>query len=235
MGIFDRIERSIDRGVNTVFSRGNAPLKPLDLVQGLRRECDDHIQVLDRERTLAPNVYTLYLNSKDYDGFDAWKGTLLPELERMITDHANRQRYIFVGPVTVELSRDDEVAAGRFETESKTERGAAAPATASARENSISPILQIDGQQYLLTGEVTVIGRGDSADIILEDTGVSRNHVEFRVLSDGLIVTDLGSTNGTFINAQRIHTPIKVNDGDMVRVGRTLIQIVLRNSGGSDW
>ena len=41
MGILDRIERGLDRGVTSVFSPGRGQLKPLDLAQGLKRECDD--------------------------------------------------------------------------------------------------------------------------------------------------------------------------------------------------
>ena len=69
MGILDRIERGLDRGVTSMFSPGRGQLKPLDLAQGLKRECDDQIQVLDRTRTLAPNVYTVYLHSQDFERF----------------------------------------------------------------------------------------------------------------------------------------------------------------------
>ncbi|MBV7412461.1 FhaA domain-containing protein [Dermabacteraceae bacterium P13115] len=235
MGLFEKLERGIDRGVSSVFSRANAPLKPLDLAQGLRRECDDQIQVLDRSRTLAPNVYMVYLHSQDYDRFVSWEETLTAELERVLTDHANRQQYMFVGPLSVSLERDDEVPAGNFETESRTERGAAATVTAAAHNQRITPILEIDSQQYLLTGDVTVIGRGENADIILEDTGVSRDHVEFRVVSDGLVVTDLGSTNGTYVNGSRITTPVDISDGAIVKIGRTVITVTLRDGNGSEW
>ncbi|MGQ4496010.1 FHA domain-containing protein, partial [Dermabacteraceae bacterium P13101] len=152
-----------------------------------------------------------------------------------LTDHANRQQYMFVGPLSVSLERDDEVPAGNFETESRTERGAAATVTAAAHNQRITPILEIDSQQYLLTGDVTVIGRGENADIILEDTGVSRDHVEFRVVSDGLVVTDLGSTNGTYVNGSRITTPVDISDGAIVKIGRTVITVTLRDGNGSEW
>ena len=128
MWILDRIERGLDRGVTSVFSPGRGGLKPLDLAQGLKRECDDQIQVLDRTRTLAPNVYTVYLAGSDHEKFASWEDTLVEELERVLVEHAEKQSYMFVGPVSVALSRDDEVRQGRFETESRTERGAVAPA-----------------------------------------------------------------------------------------------------------
>ncbi|MEE1617937.1 DUF3662 and FHA domain-containing protein [Brachybacterium sp. J144] len=237
MGILDRIERGLDRGVTSVFSRGGGQLKPLDLAQGLKRECDDQIQVLDRTRTLAPNVYTVYLHSQDYDRFDSWQDTLLDELQRVVMEHADKQRYMFVGAVSVDLQRDDEVRAGRFETESRTERGSVAPATGAAQSAAGgNPIIEIDGQQYLLTGPVTVIGRGGDADIILEDTGVSRHHLELRADVDGaLVATDLGSTNGTFVDGERIRTPVTLHDRSLLKIGRTRLTVLLPAAGQAQW
>ena len=240
MGILDRIERSLDRGVTSVFSPGRGQLKPLDLAQGLKRECDDQIQVLDRTRTLAPNVFSVYLHAQDYDRFASWQDTLVEELERVLMEHAEKQRYMFVGGVSVTLERDDEVRAGRFETESRTERGSVAPATGAAQSGSGGhPIVEIDGQQYLLTGPVTVIGRGGDADIILEDTGVSRHHLELRTDgaegSGALVATDLGSTNGTYVDGQRITTPVRLQDRSLVKIGRTRLTILLPAAGPVSW
>ncbi len=237
MGILDRIERSLDRGVTSVFSPGRGQLKPLDLAQGLKRECDDQIQVLDRTRTLAPNVFTVYLHSADFERFSSWQDTLLDELQKVLMEQADKQRYMFVGAVSVDLQRDDEVRQGRFETESRTERGSVAPATGAAQaEPGGSPIIEIDGQQYLLTGPVTVIGRGGDADIILEDTGVSRHHLELRTDEAGsLIATDLGSTNGTFVDGERIRTPVPLQDRSLLKIGRTRLTVLLPSAGPVSW
>ena len=237
MGILDRIERGLDRGVTSMFSPGRGQLKPLDLAQGLKRECDDQIQVLDRARTLAPNVYTVYLHSQDFERFSSWQDTLLDELQRVLREHADKQRYMFVGAVSVALEQDDEVRQGRFETESRTERGSVAPATGAAQDSpGGSPIVEIDGQQYLLTGPVTVIGRGGDADIILEDTGVSRHHLELRAEPDAsLLATDLGSTNGTYVDGERIRTPVPLRDRSLIKIGRTRLTVLLPGAGPAAW
>lgn len=243
MGILDRIERGLDRGVTSMFSPGRGQLKPLDLAQGLKRECDDQIQVLDRTRTLAPNVYTIYLHPQDFERFGSWQDTLIDELQRVLMEHAEKQRYMFVGGVAVDLAEDEEVRAGRFETESRTERGSVAPATGAAQaETGGSPIIEIDGQQYLLTGPVTVIGRGGDSDIILEDTGVSRHHLELRADPTGgpsgtgeLVATDLGSTNGTFVDGERIRTPVTLQDRSLVKIGRTRLTVRLPAAGPVSW
>ncbi|GAB4095053.1 FHA domain-containing protein [Brachybacterium sp. NBEC-018] len=237
VGILDRIERGLDRGVTSVFSPGRGQLKPLDLAQGLKRECDDQIQVMDRVRTLAPNAYTVYLHSQDFERFSSWQDTLVEELVRVLMEHAEKQRYMFVGPVHVDLAQDDDVRPGRFETESRTERGSVAPATAAGRAGAGGhPIVEIDGQQYLLTGPVTVIGRGGDADIILEDTGVSRHHIELRTEADGtLVVTDLGSTNGTHVDGERIRTPVVLHDRSLVKIGRTRLTVLLPAGAPESW
>ncbi len=88
------------------------------------------------------------------------------------------------------------------------------------------PWLDVDGERYPLMGAITILGRDDSADIILDDPGISRRHSELRVTTDGphfvTTIRDLGSTNGTFVNGERI-TSEHLQDGDRVTVGRTSV------------
>ena len=82
------------------------------------------------------------------------------------------------------------------------------------------------GDRYPLMGALTVVGRDDNADIVLDDPGISRRHTELRVTHDGphlvTAIRDLGSTNGTFVNGERI-TSRHLNDGDRVTIGRTTV------------
>ena len=88
------------------------------------------------------------------------------------------------------------------------------------------PWLDVDGERYPLMGAITILGRDDVADIILDDPGISRRHSELRVTTDGprfvTTIRDLGSTNGTFVNGERI-TSEHLQDGDRITVGRTSI------------
>ncbi|KGN37471.1 FhaA domain-containing protein [Knoellia subterranea] len=88
------------------------------------------------------------------------------------------------------------------------------------------PWLDVDGERYPLMGAITVLGRDDSADIILDDPGISRRHSEIRVTQDGphtvATIRDLGSTNGTFVGGERI-TSEHLEDGDRITVGRTSV------------
>jgi hypothetical protein len=102
-----------------------------------------------------------------------------------------------------------------------------APPTPPRRVNPADrPWLDVDGERYPLMGALTVLGRDDTADIILDDPGISRRHSEIRVTNDGphlvASIRDMGSTNGTFVNSERI-TSQRLSDGDRITVGRTSV------------
>ena len=72
----------------------------------------------------------------------------------------------------------------------------------------------------MLAEPITVIGRGSDADIVINDPGVSRKHAEIRITPTGVILTDLGSTNGTFVEGHRIDAATLL-DGNQITVGNT--------------
>jgi diguanylate cyclase (GGDEF)-like protein len=78
------------------------------------------------------------------------------------------------------------------------------------------------GEMYKISKEQTIIGRGNQADIHVVDDGISRRHAEIVHTDHGILVRDLGSTNGTFCNGERVgeHT---LKDGDKIQVGSTTI------------
>ncbi|WP_299444965.1 DUF3662 and FHA domain-containing protein [uncultured Phycicoccus sp.] len=125
------------------------------------------------------------------------------------------------GPAAAAGEDDDEP------TRPHAAREAAAAPPPKRRVNPADrPWLDVDGERYPLMGAMTILGRDDSADIILDDPGISRRHSEIRVTTDGphfvTSVRDLGSTNGTFVNGERI-TSTHLEDGDRITVGRTSI------------
>jgi len=84
-----------------------------------------------------------------------------------------------------------------------------------------SPILDV-GEVFELDSTPLTIGRTEQNDVALEgDEFTSARHVRIEPRRDGVWVQDLGSTNGTFVNAVRIDRPRKLVHGDVVRVGET--------------
>jgi hypothetical protein len=83
-----------------------------------------------------------------------------------------------------------------------------------------APVLEVDGRRFPLTRTVTVLGRSSDVDVPLDDAGVSRRHAEIHVLDGHARVVDLGSTNGTFVDGERI-TTAELRDGSTITVGRS--------------
>jgi diguanylate cyclase (GGDEF)-like protein len=83
------------------------------------------------------------------------------------------------------------------------------------------------GELYKLPAgnKVVRVGRGDEADIRLDDDGVSRVHCSLAASADSALLKDLGSSNGTFVNGTRVSEQ-KLRDGDRVQIGGgTIFQI----------
>lgn len=77
-------------------------------------------------------------------------------------------------------------------------------------------------------GARMIAGRADDVDIHLPDTFVSSHHVRVEARSDGLLVIDLGSTNGTFVNDEEIAGPVVAGLGDRVAVGDSVFRVEAR-------
>ena len=75
------------------------------------------------------------------------------------------------------------------------------------------------GMTYLLKSGNTTVGRHPESDIFLNDVTVSRHHCRFVVTGEKLRVEDSGSTNGTYVNEQRVDSA-ELHPGDEVLVGR---------------
>ena len=81
------------------------------------------------------------------------------------------------------------------------------------------------GTSFELSGTV-VVGRDETAGVVIDDSEVSRRHATFSATTDEVEVEDLGSKNGTWIGGRRIEEPCKIAVGEKVRMGRTLFRLV---------
>jgi two-component system, cell cycle response regulator len=78
------------------------------------------------------------------------------------------------------------------------------------------------GHKYEINKAEIVIGRGEDAEIIIDDEDVSRHHAKVEARPDSFIITDLGSTNGMLVNGTRVKSH-RLLDGDRVQVGSCTI------------
>jgi hypothetical protein len=64
-----------------------------------------------------------------------------------------------------------------------------------------------------------LLGRGDQADIVLEDSFASSRHARLVPHGDVIVLEDLGSTNGTYLNDEPLRGPQPLHPGDRIRIG----------------
>ena len=79
------------------------------------------------------------------------------------------------------------------------------------------------GQRVEVDAEL-VLGRED-ASLTIDDEEISRRHAVIRPKDGGVEIEDLGSTNGTYVNAVRIEGPTRLAGGDTVKLGRSVLQV----------
>ena len=193
MGLLDKVERGIEKAVRGVFSTGSrAQVEPVEIASRLRREVDNKAITIAAGRTLAPNVFDVLLSGDDFQRAQEWGTPLAEELCDVVINHVRSQGYTLQGPVRISFRRDEEHRAGDFEITSRTEKASApsvpaqpgshgnVPAAPTRQPAQLQPVLDIDGQRYSLNAPSIVLGRSSEADILIDDTGVSRRHLEIR-------------------------------------------------------
>ncbi|MBN1652727.1 MAG: GGDEF domain-containing protein [Deltaproteobacteria bacterium] len=77
------------------------------------------------------------------------------------------------------------------------------------------------GEMFALK-QVQVLGRGQQADLRIRGDGISRQHARIITTDSEVLLEDLGSTNGTYVNGRRI-TRVALKDGDKIQVGNSII------------
>jgi len=86
------------------------------------------------------------------------------------------------------------------------------------------------GRRYVLSAPETTIGRSAAAAMVLADDSVSREHAKCIAAGNAVEIEDLGSSNGTFINDQRVQGRAALRDGDIVRLGSVHLKYFSRDS-----
>lgn len=95
-------------------------------------------------------------------------------------------------------------------------------------------ILEVDGQRYALHHHSIVLGRSASTDIPVDDSGISRQHLRVETRGESeFVVSDLGSTNGTYVDGKKISSETRIFDGSIINIGQTKIvfRLITPNNG----
>jgi hypothetical protein len=246
------IESRIESLFEGVFGRAfRTHVQPIELARKLVKEMDDHRSV-SVSRVYVPNEYTVYLSPHDRRQFSSYEESLVGELQDYLAEHARREEYAVLTPPKVVVTTDGDLAVGECGIATRTAPDESRPeappaeirtdepahtmvyrAEAAAPEVSAGPEPEV--LTFLIDGKVrpsskprTVLGRSRQSDVYVTDVNVSRRHAE--VVREGAEywLVDLGSTNGTQLNGERVQRA-RLDDGDVITVGST--EIVFGRSG----
>ncbi|MBA3293363.1 MAG: FHA domain-containing protein [Geodermatophilaceae bacterium] len=81
------------------------------------------------------------------------------------------------------------------------------------------------GTRITLGGQTILIGRADDSTLVLTDDFASSRHARLTQREGRWYVEDLGSTNGTYLDQQRVQGPLAVAPGQPIRIGATVIEL----------
>lgn len=246
MDWLEKNERFWQRLFDGLFRRGGeAALQPVEIAKKLAK-------VMASQRTVSvshvyvPNIYLVNLNPGDLERLSAFENSLARELAAYLKKKATELNYTMVGEPRVEFEVEDEVAPGEMRIHARLEEGPGEEAAKDGPGNGdtliygaikeevprtgqaafkLTVISGPDaGRTFLLQPGKQVLGRQPTCDFILTDEQVSRRHCQLEDNHDRVMLTDLGSRNGTLLNGQRVERAF-IKPGDRLQVGRTTLEL----------
>lgn len=238
-GVLQRFEQRLEGAVTGAFARAfRSAVQPVEIAAALQREVDNSAHILSRERMLVPNDFTVELSPSDYERLTQFGRTLADELATLVKEHVTEQRYTLAGPLHIGFTDTGELSTGRFRVRSRTNAAVTPVEGQRMTETAIRSsgvLIEVNGMRHPLTPPGVVIGRGNEADLKIDDPGISRRHAQIKIHTgkDGTTVTvvDLDSTNGVILNGHKVATGVVAN-GSEIRLGNTVV--VIRMTGTED-
>jgi hypothetical protein len=224
---FERLmEQAVEGSLRRVFPTS---LQPIQLDKAAARAMEQ-AQVVGRRGREVPNVYELRVAPSDLARFGDYRVALTDEVRRYLVDYAHERGLRPVAEIDVRLIEDPKVrvssvqARGRFVGLSArdqqdleaaaddtrrlrlAELAAAERSQAAATRAPALMLTDATGLHFGLepTSEVIRLGRGVDNDVVLASTHVSRYHTQLRWVESSWLVYDLDSTNGTFVDEDRL-------------------------------
>ncbi len=248
MSVLQRFEKRLEGLVEGAFAKVfKGVVHPVEILNAMQREAEAHKAILAGGRTLVPNRYVIDLSPYDHSRLAPYAAALAQELAQSQAEFIGEQAWTVYGDVIVEIERGEGLDTGMFRVTAEVYTGGdVAPVSAPGGYDAGQPaypaydqgggygpppgqgggrnvrLVSGDGRTYPLQMGSTVIGRGDQANLRLPDVGISRRHARLDFDGGQVVLTDLGSTNGTMVNGQRV-SAVALNPGDMIQLGTTTL------------
>jgi len=247
VSVLQRFEKRLEGLVEGAFAKVfKGVVHPVEILNAMQREAEAHKAILAGGRTLVPNRYVIDLSPYDHSRLAPYAAALAQELAQSQAEFIGEQAWTVYGDVIVEIERGEGLDTGMFRVTAEVYTGGEVAPVSAPGYDSGPPaypgydqgggygpppghgggrnvrLVSGDGRTYPLQMGSTVIGRGDQANLRLPDVGISRRHARLDFDGGQVVLTDLGSTNGTMVNGQRV-SAVALNPGDMIQLGTTTL------------
>lgn len=234
MGVLRGIEKALEGLVEGFFARAlpGGGVQPIELGKRMVRTMDEERTTGADGSVFVPNSFLFKVTPKDMERLTQIKGTLRKELAAVALRAKSAEGWHMVGPPEIHLVEDANVKRGTFAVEAEFVESAEPEVAAGPQTQLIQMSLTADAElvqlgktsrAWPISKELLVIGRGEGADVIIPDRGVSRRHAEIRREGDEWVLIDLGSTNGTEVNGKRVNRT-RLTAGDRILLGDTTVE-----------
>ena len=228
MGFIENFERRLETFVNGAFSKAfKSQLQPVEISAAIKAKMDVSAAVIGKDRILAPNEFRVSLSQPDLLRLNSLGDNLVAEITKQVSSHAKTQRYQLTDALAISLASSSTLAIGQINVVAS---GSKAEQVANV---SWVPAIDIAGKRYLLAKAKTTIGRDATADIQVNDAGLSRTHFAINWDGSSATVEDLGSTNGTTVAGINVKLQ-NIGADTVIKAGRTefIFRVIAKNQGG---
>lgn len=209
-------------------------IRPISIGRALLAQLDAQFDDPGAGGALAPN-YLITLHPDDNAELSEFETPLLDELKQAVTHHAAIEGYILSGDVEIRFASDTSVKRGTCRvapiaglTPAQTPPVAQPSANIETANTAVTvthaTIVLGSGERIPLVDDLATVGRQSDCHIVIDDNNVSRIHAEIRRTTNGWMVTDRGSTNGTKVNGEKVVTGRILVNGDTIAFGSTPVR-----------
>src|SRR5215470_9012972 len=146
MGVLHRFEQRLEQVVTGAFARAfRSAVQPVEIAAALQREIDNSVQILSRDRLLAPNSFHVELSAADFDRLAPYGDTLSAELATLVREHVQEKRYTLAGRLDISFGRSESLTTGRFRVRSRA-NAEVTPIAGQGRGSQPAPVvLEVNG------------------------------------------------------------------------------------------
>lgn len=235
----ERVGAAIDKKIAPGSPDTLGPREISDLASRIEREIESELRPDQNGiKCLAPNRLKLLFTYEERSRLsDQSLDRLQQELKTAAYEFINNRRYKTAGPLQVEVAADLFVQSTTVKASFEAEPGQEGSQTRKSAAASSTRVVQFytaDGQSFRVEltpgGAPAYIGRAAGSAVHLNDPSISRLHASIGIRSNGdIVVSDLGSANGTRVNSQIVNNAEAHNleNGDVVSVGDVSLKVVI--------